>query len=56
MTAPDQPPVVLDEENPEWTDEDFERARPATEVLPPEVVDAFATRSQLPGTDRAERE
>ncbi len=26
-----------DAENPEWTDEDFARARPAREVLPPEL-------------------
>jgi uncharacterized protein (DUF4415 family) len=30
-----------DRENPEWTDEDFRRARPATEVLPKDVVDAI---------------
>jgi uncharacterized protein (DUF4415 family) len=27
-------PELIDEENPEWTDEDFARARPAREVLP----------------------
>ena len=27
-------PALLDEENPEWTDEDFARARPATVALP----------------------
>ena len=27
-------PEMTDEENPEWTDEDFARARPAREVLP----------------------
>jgi uncharacterized protein (DUF4415 family) len=27
-------PELIDDENPEWTDEDFERARPAREVLP----------------------
>ena len=30
-----------DGENPEWTAEDFRRARPALEVLPTEVVDAI---------------
>ena len=25
---------MIDDENPEWTDEDFARARPASEVLP----------------------
>jgi uncharacterized protein (DUF4415 family) len=27
-------PVLIDEENPEWTAKDFRRARPAREVLP----------------------
>ena len=30
-----------DEENPEWTREDFAGARPAHEVLPAEVLSAF---------------
>jgi uncharacterized protein (DUF4415 family) len=30
-----------DAENPEWTEEDFRRARPLLEVLPKEVVDAI---------------
>ena len=31
-----------DVENPEWTEEDFRRARPALEVLPKAVVEAMA--------------
>ena len=27
-------PELIDKENPEWTDEDFQHARPAAEVLP----------------------
>ena len=27
-------PELIDDENPEWTDEKFTRARPASEVLP----------------------
>lgn len=27
----------IDDENPEWTEENFARARPAKEVLPPEL-------------------
>jgi uncharacterized protein (DUF4415 family) len=27
-------PELIDDENPEWTDENFARARPASEVLP----------------------
>jgi hypothetical protein len=30
-----------DPENPEWTEEDFRRARPALEVLPKEAVEAI---------------
>jgi len=30
-----------DDENPEWTESDFARARPASEVLSPEVLSAF---------------
>jgi uncharacterized protein (DUF4415 family) len=33
-------PVVFDEDNPEWTEEDFARARPASE-LPPRLLAAF---------------
>ena len=34
-------PVVFDDDNPEWTVEDFAKARPAREVLPPDVLAAF---------------
>jgi uncharacterized protein (DUF4415 family) len=37
--TPDDAP--FDEDNPEWTDEMFARAKPAHEVLPPEVLAAF---------------
>ena len=30
--------AVIDDENPEWTADDFRRARPAAEVLPPELA------------------
>ena len=35
--------VEFDEDNPEWTAEDFKRARPAHEVLSPEILKAFPT-------------
>jgi uncharacterized protein (DUF4415 family) len=35
------PKPTFDDENPEWTDEDFSRARPAHEVLPAEALKAF---------------
>ncbi|USI72703.1 BrnA antitoxin family protein [Sphingomonas morindae] len=37
----EKPPIVFDEENPEWTEEDFARARPGSEVLPEAVLAAF---------------
>ncbi len=36
---PDFEPLI-DDENPEWTEEDFARARPASE-LPPHILRAF---------------
>ena len=36
-----QPPPPDYDDNPEWTDEDVARARPADEVLPPQVVAAL---------------
>lgn len=36
------PPPKGFDDNPEWTEADFARARPAGEVLPAEVVAAFA--------------
>jgi uncharacterized protein (DUF4415 family) len=34
-------PGLIDEENPEWTEGDFARARPAREVLPRALYDAL---------------
>lgn len=34
-------PVVFDQDNPQWTEADFARARPAEDMLPPEVLAAF---------------
>ena len=34
-------PIRPDADNPEWTEEDFSRARPALEVLPKDVVAAI---------------
>ena len=33
--------IMPDEDNPEWTDEDFRTAKPPQEVLPPDVLSAF---------------
>jgi uncharacterized protein (DUF4415 family) len=38
----------LHEENPEWTARDFARARPATEVLPAEVIAQFRNKGGRP--------
>jgi hypothetical protein len=37
-------PEMIDDENPEWTDEDFRRARPATEYLSPELYAILTNR------------
>ncbi|MEO6015553.1 MAG: BrnA antitoxin family protein [Devosia sp.] len=36
-----RPEVVFDDDNPEWTEQDFKDARPAEEVLPPHILKAF---------------
>jgi hypothetical protein len=36
------------EENPEWTAQDFARAKPASEVLPAEVIAQFKTATPQP--------
>jgi len=38
--------IDADPDNPEWTAEDFARARPASEVLPPEVYAALTDQSR----------
>jgi uncharacterized protein (DUF4415 family) len=35
-------PELIDDENPEWTEEDFKRARPASEVLREQFGDEIA--------------
>lgn len=39
--ADKEKPVVFDDDNPEWTEEDFARAKRAADVLPPEILAAF---------------
>jgi uncharacterized protein (DUF4415 family) len=36
--------IDADPENPEWTAEDFAQARPASEVMPPELYQALVER------------
>lgn len=33
--------VIFDDDNPEWTEKDFQDARPPHEVLPPHILAAF---------------
>ena len=41
------PTVIFDEDNPEWTEADFERGRPIADF--PELAAAFPNGSKLPG-------
>jgi uncharacterized protein (DUF4415 family) len=44
------------DDNPEWTEEDFARARPASEVHPPEVVALLVRKRGRPaGSKNAQR-
>ncbi|HEV7599392.1 MAG TPA: BrnA antitoxin family protein [Bradyrhizobium sp.] len=38
----------LHDENPEWTERDFAKAKPAAEVLPPEVIAQFKNKGGRP--------
>jgi uncharacterized protein (DUF4415 family) len=38
----------LHDENPEWTKRDFAKAKPASEVLPPEVIAQFKNKGGRP--------
>jgi uncharacterized protein (DUF4415 family) len=46
----DNAPVIFDEDNPEWTQADFDRARPGAELLPPEVLALFGKPRDRPKT------
>lgn len=41
----------LHDENPEWTQRDFAKAKPATEVLPAEVIAQFKNKGGRPRTE-----
>ncbi len=45
-------PFLIDDDNPEWTAEDFKHARPAREVMPPEF---FKGMKKLAAKRRAEK-
>ena len=40
--------VIDDNENPEWTEADFARAKPAKEVLPPKLFEALTRKPGRP--------
>jgi uncharacterized protein (DUF4415 family) len=41
----------LHDENPEWTQQDFAKAKPASEVLPPEVIAQFKNKGGRPRSE-----
>lgn len=41
-------PELIDDENPEWTEEDFKRARPAREVLTEQFGEEIAKEIMKP--------
>jgi uncharacterized protein (DUF4415 family) len=47
--------VVFDDDNPEWTAEDFARARPASEMFPPEILAQFRNMRGRPPKDEAQK-
>jgi uncharacterized protein (DUF4415 family) len=48
MAAKPKSHPELHDENPEWTERDFVKARPAAEVLPPEVIAQFKNKGGRP--------
>jgi uncharacterized protein (DUF4415 family) len=51
----DRAKPVNDPDNPEWTDEDFTRARPAGEVVGPEMAALLVRKGGRPAKPRSER-
>jgi uncharacterized protein (DUF4415 family) len=47
--AAEKPETVSDIDNPEWTEADFAKARPAEEVMPPEFMKAWKRGQEQPG-------
>lgn len=46
-------PDLTDPNNPEWTESDFARAKPAADVLPQEVMAAFKKKAGRPRAEVA---
>lgn len=49
------PPVVFDDDNPEWTEEDFARARPLSAMHPPEIVALLVRQPGRPAGSKKEQ-
>jgi uncharacterized protein (DUF4415 family) len=47
-------PFLIDDENPEWTAEDFKQSRPGREVLPPTFFDGMKDLAKRRGRPPAE--
>ena len=48
-------PVAFDDDNPEWTEEDFARARPASEIVPPAILDLLVRKPGRPAMAENDR-
>ncbi|MCX7151393.1 MAG: BrnA antitoxin family protein [Proteobacteria bacterium] len=46
--------IAADPDNPEWTKEQFDQARPASEVLPPEIYTALIAMKRPRGRPKAD--
>lgn len=52
MTKTNKPnPEMIDDENPEWTEADFRRARPAADILPESLQAKLGLRRRGPQKD-----
>jgi uncharacterized protein (DUF4415 family) len=49
------PPVVFDDDNPEWTEGDFARARPAGEMHRPEIAALLVRKRGRPAGSNKEQ-
>jgi uncharacterized protein (DUF4415 family) len=46
--------IAADPDNPEWTDKDFAKAKPASEFFPPETYAALVSMKRSPGRPKAD--
>ena len=55
MNKGKEKPVVFDDDNPEWTEEDFARARPATEMHSKAILDLLVRKPGRPAMAEDDR-